>query len=222
MSQGEGKEAIDPQPQQPAGHTKYSLSPEQVSQPIQSQVQFTESYLEPAKKHFDDIDQKYKDILDKRTEIDNLLKEFKAKLKLEGIADFPTCFQELRKLVGDYEQLELSNDEPLCIILGEEAEGNGVGEAVGVFNNMLQKCREFPGEAEAAMTSIKEMIQVVEREGLQFEKTMKALEKSKGFLEQIHSFVEGIEKLVGDVKWARGYLLSKRVSTGIIKVIDSD
>ena len=167
-----------------------------------------------------DIDQNRKEILDKRTEIDNLLKQFKAKLKLQSNADFPTCFQKLRELVGDYETLELSSDEPLYIILEEEAEGDGVQEAVGIFNDMLQKCREFPEEAKAAMASIKETMQVIESEHLQVEKTIKALEISTGFLKQIHSFVEEIDKLVGDVKWARGYLLSRRVSTGIIRVID--
>ena len=216
----EGEGGIDPQPQQPAGHTEYSLSPEQVSQPIESQVQFTESYLEPVKHHFQDIDQNYKEVLDKRTEIDDLLKQFKAKLKLQGNADFPTCFQQLRELVGDFDQLELSKDEPLHIILGEEADGNGVGEAVEMFNSMLQKCREFPAEAKAATALIQEKIRDVESEHLQVEKTMKALEKSKGFLEQIRIFGGEIEKLVRDVKWARRYLLSKRVSTGMIRIIN--
>ena len=214
----EREEDIGPQPeadiqqQQPAGHSEYSLPPELKSNPIESQVQITESFLEPARDHFHDIDQRYNETLEKRKEIDTLLKEFKEKLGLQADSDFPTCYQQLRKQVGKYGTLELSRDEPLRVILGEGPDGNGVREAVEKFNSMLQKCREFPAEVEAAAAYIEGKLKTIRRGSLQTEKILTALGKSEESLRQIRTFDETIKTLIRDVKFARGDLESKPVT----------
>lgn len=205
-------EEDDTRQQQPAGHSEYSLSPELESSPIESRVRITESFLEPARDYFRDIDQRYNATLEKRKEIDTLLKVFKEKLGLPANANFPACFKELRKRVGKYDILEISRDEPLRIILGDEVNGDGVREAVEKFNSMLQKCREFPAEMEAASAYIEEKMEAVRKEPLQTEKTVTALENSNHSLQQIQSFGQEIDKLIRDVNFARGDLESKPVT----------
>ena len=216
------EEAAEPkmQPEHPAGHTEYSLSPELKPNPIKSQVQFLESYLELARDHFDSIDQKYNEALEKRREIDTLLKEFKEKLGLQADADFPTCYQQLIKRVRKPESLQLSSKKPLQITLEREANGGGVQEAVDKFNSMLWKCNEFPAQMQAAAEHIKEKMQAIEGGCSHTEKTRMALEISKTSLEQIHTFGEDIEKLVWDVEFARSYLASK--VTGLLLVLPTN
>ena len=207
--------------QQPLGSERYdfSTSAGRVAEP---NIDIPQSYLGKSKHLFETIIQKYTETRERRQEIDNLLKGFKQRLQLDEKAELPTCFTRLRSLVGDYEYLQLSRDDPLCIIVGEDAD-EVAQEAIVKFNLMLERCAEFPVEKDAAMTLIQEKIEALEKER-QIQATQDALQQSKVYLETISEFDQQIQDLIRDVKLAKRDLESKshRTATGLrtVRLLD--
>ena len=213
---GGGDEAMQLQ-QQPAGRENYKYSPSVQNETVASKVQFTESYLADTKQHFDDIDKQYIEICQKREEIDILLNEFRVKLKCDSRADFPLCFLNLRKLVGDFTILEFTEDDPLRIVIDENAEVSA-REAVKLFNSMLEKCLAFPDEAEAAKRNIQIKIEAAES-GHQEAKVEKAQCHSKKMVEIISEFRNEMVQLVKDVRnRSARECLDLKPSTGMLSI----
>ena len=192
--------------QQPLGNERYdfSLSAASVAKP---NVDISQSYLGKSKHLFETIIQKYTETRERRQEIDNLLKGFKQRLQLDEKAELPTCFTCLRSLVGDDECLQLSRDDSLRIIVGEDAD-EVAQEAIVKFNLMLKRCAEFPVEKDAAMTLIQEKTEALEKER-QIQATQDALQQSKVYLETISEFDQQIQDLIRDIKLAKRDLESK-------------
>ena len=191
---------------QPLGSERYdfSLSAASVARP---NVDISQSYLGKSKHFFETIIQKYTETRERRQEIDNLLKGFKQRLQLDEKAELPTCFTCLRSLVGDYEYLQLSQDDSLRIIVGKDAD-EVAQEAIVKFNLMLERCAEFPVKKDAAMTLIQEKIEALEKER-QIQATQDALQQSKVYLKTISEFDQQIQDLIRDVKLAKRDLESK-------------
>ena len=175
----------------------------------------TEPYLQNTKAHSDAVDQKYADFFGKYAEIGTLLNEFKKKLGLDE--DLPVCFRRVRVLVGDYEQLEISEGRPLTIIVGEDVDESAM-EAIGVFNQILRLCDEFPTDRAATERFIRDKRQLMQGEGVQTQSTLDAQERSEQQLKNIEQLSQQIKNLNSDVNVAKASLESRKCVTGIIQV----
>ena len=200
---------------QPHGQEGYDFS--NIQRSVGTHVSMTESYLQKTKSHSDAVEQKCADFFGKYAEIGTLLNEFKKKLELDESVDLPVCFRHLRELVGDYKQLEISEGRPLTIIVGEYVDESAM-EAIGVFNQILKLCDEFPTDHAAAERFIRDKRQLMQGEGVQTQSTLEAQERSEQQLKNIEQLSQQIKNLNSDVNVAKASLESRKCVTGIIQV----
>lgn len=182
--------------------------------------ELNQSYLSQTQAYLHAIDQEYDRVFALRRDIDNLLKGFKQKLHVDETTELKVCFEDLRKLVGDYETLKLSRDEQLRIIVGEDADDDAK-DAIEKFNIMLERCCEFPEQQHAAETTIQEKIMATENESMQFHATQEALQRAKKQLNTLPKWGKEIQSLINDTTSASKHLRQK-ITTGIIRNIQLD
>lgn len=174
-----------------------------------------QTFLHPTKTHLDAIEKEYDEIFVMRQFIDNLLQGFKQILRLTEKDELPLCFKRLREHAGDYERLEL-NEEELQVYVGENADEDAK-EAVYKFNTMLKQCTQFPAKQDAAFKFIQAKIKDVENESIHVQATEDALLRAKKQLDMLQKWDNDIQILVSEIKSASSHLQSKsrRLATGI-------
>ena len=199
---------------------RYEFSESIVKAETGPTVDLEQSFLEKAKAHLDIIEREYNRMFALRVDIDNLLKGFKQRLRVSKTAQLSVCFKNLRDLVGKYETLELSQEEQLHIVIGEEA-CEDAKEAVAKFNTMLERCSEYPEKQREAEATIQQKIVALEKDRVQTQATVDAQQRAKTQLMKIHQWGEEIQSLVKVTKSSAKYLLSRNV-TGLQTTIRED
>ena len=209
---GEGEEQQEPEGEEVQDLREFSQST--TERETGPPLNLEQSFLDRTKVHLDAIEEQYSQILPLRKEIDDLLGGFKQRLRVGGTTPLSGCFKHLRGLVGHYETLTL-NQEDMKIVIGEEAEEDAK-EAVEKFNFMLEKCVEFPERLEGAKTVVQERIVALERERIQTQATIDAVERAKKQLDDLHTWGDDIENIKKGTRSASGHLASKVLATGMV------